>query len=32
MSPGNLVKFNQSDGDFKTPQVLTVLCTLCISW
>ncbi len=29
-SPGNPVKFNQSDDDFETPEVFPLLCAICI--
>ncbi len=29
-SPGNPVKFNQSDDDFETPEVFLLLCVICI--
>ncbi len=29
-SPGNPVEFNQSDGDFDTPEVFPLLCAICI--
>lgn len=27
---GDPLKFNQSEGDFKTPEVFPILCALCI--
>ncbi len=27
---GNSVEFNQSDDDFKTPEVFLILCAICI--
>jgi len=29
-SPENPVEFNQSDDHFKTPEVISILCSLCI--